>query len=201
MAKKPIPAGTRAAKPKPKPKPAPRKPRAKPTPAPAPPPIPGSTGGPAVALADKKGYLERVAARKALGAAKIANIKRGRRMKGYAKAGGIAALAALGAGLGYNRVQTAMGTSEAQLMNKALADLMGQHRQMQMNALVEEAKSESYEDSIGRNLQRIQQQAPDLYMAVAAGRRLPTGAVVLGGAPRTDLLQDLGRSMSDGQYT
>ena len=122
-------------------------------------------------------------------------------MKGYAKAGGIAALAALGAGLGYNRVQTAMGTSEAQLMNKALADLMGQHRQMQMNALVEEAKSESYEDSIGRNLQRIQQQAPDLYMAVAAGRRLPTGAVVLGGAPRTDLLQDLGRSMSDGQYT
>ena len=201
MAKKPIPAGTRAAKPKPKPKPAPRKPRAKPTPAPAPPPIPGSTGGPSVALADKKGYLERVAARKALGAAKIADIKRGRRMKKYAKAGGIAALAALGAGLGYNRVQTAMGTSEAQLMNKALADLMGQHRQMQMNALVEEAKSESYEDSIGRNLQRIQQQAPDLYMAVAAGRRLPTGAVVLGGAPRTDLLQDLGRSMSDGQYT
>jgi hypothetical protein len=133
--------------------------------------------------------------------AKIAGIKRGRKMKGYAKAGGIAALAALGAGLGYNRIQNAMGVSEAQLMNKALADLMGQHRQMQMNALVEEAKAESYEDSIGRNLQRIQQQAPDLYMAVAAGRRLPTGAVVLGGAPRTDLLQDLGRSMSDGQYT
>ena len=201
MAKKPIPAGTRAAKPKPKPKPKPRKPRAKPTPAPAPPPIPGSTGGPFVNIADKKDYLERSAARKALGMAKIAGIKRGRKMKGYAKAGGIAALAALGAGLGYNRIQHAMGVSEAQLMNKALADLMGQHRQMQMNALVEDAKAESYEDSIGRNLQRIQQQAPDLYMAVAAGRRLPTGAVVLGGAPRTDLLQDLGRSMSDGQYS
>jgi hypothetical protein len=107
----------------------------------------------------------------------------------------------LGAGIAYNRGQVMAGTSTDQLMNKALYDLMGQQRQMQMNALVEDAKADSYEDSITRNLQRIQQNAPDLYMAVAAGRRLPTGAVVLGGNQRTDLLQDLGRSMSDGQYS
>ena len=195
MAKKPIPAGTRSAKPKP----APRKPRAKP--APAPPPIPEVVDGPSVKIADKKEYLERLAARKALGAAKIADIKRGRKMRGYAKAGGLAALAALGAGLAYNRYSRATGSSDEQLMNKALFDLMGQQRQMQMNSLVEDARAESYDDAISRNLQRIQQQAPDLYMAVAAGRRLPTGAVVLGGAPRTDLLQDLGRSMADGQYS
>tara|TARA_R110002126_G_scaffold74739_6_gene186332 strand:- start:6597 stop:7085 length:489 start_codon:yes stop_codon:yes gene_type:complete len=149
----------------------------------------------------KREMLERRDAARARGAAKIAGIKRGRTIKKYAKAGGIAALAGLGAGLAYNRYARATGTSDEQLMNKALFDLMGQHRQMQLNGLVEDAKSESYDDAISRNLQRIQQNAPDLYMAVAAGRKLPTGAVVLGGTQRTDLLQDLGRSMSDGQYT
>jgi hypothetical protein len=152
-------------------------------------------------LKDKAAYLERMAAIRAKGAGRIAAIKRGRTIRKYAKAGGIAALAGLGAGIAYNRGQVMAGTSTDQLMNKALYDLMGQQRQMQMNALVEDAKSDSYEDSITRNLQRIQQNAPDLYMAVAAGRRLPTGAVVLGGNQRTDLLQDLGRSMSDGQYS
>lgn len=149
----------------------------------------------------KREMLERRDAARARGAAKTAGIMRGRKIKGYAKAGGIAALAGLGAGLAYNRYARATGTSDEQLMNKALFDLMGQHRQMQLNGLVEDAKSESYDDAISRNLQRIQQNAPDLYMAVAAGRKLPTGAVVLGGTQRTDLLQDLGRSMSDGQYT
>jgi len=148
----------------------------------------------------KRDFLERSKARRVRGEAKIAGIKQGRKMRGYAKAGGLAALAALGTGLAYNRYARATGTSDEQLMNKALFDLMGQQRQMQMNSLVEDARAESYEDSISRNLQRIQQNAPDLYMAVAAGRRLPTGAIVLGGTQRTDLLQDLGRSMADGQY-
>ena len=217
MAKRPIPSGAPSARPKPpKPKPTPPfpggpkpggkpkpKPKPKPAPAPAPappaPPPPGS--GFAVSLADKAAALERLAAIRAKGAGRIAAIKRGRTIKKYAKAGGIAALAGLGAGIAYNRGSVMAGTSTDQLMNKALYDLMGQQRQMQMNALVEDAKADSYEDAITRNLQRIQQNAPDLYMAVAAGRRLPTGAVVLGGTQRTDLLQDLGRSMSDGQYS
>jgi len=55
------------------------------------------------------------------------------------------------------------------------------------------------ESSIQTNLQRLQMEAPELYMRVAAGRRLPQGAVVLGGEKRDDLLQELGRSMSEGQ--
>ena len=186
MAKRTIPTGAPSARPKPpKPKPTPPfpggpkpggkpKPKPKPAPAPAPaPPAPPPPGsGFAVSLADKAAALER-----------------------------LAAIRAKGAGIAYNRGSVMAGTSTDQLMNKALYDLMGQQRQMQMNALVEDAKADSYEDAITRNLQRIQQNAPDLYMAVAAGRRLPTGAVVLGGTQRTDLLQDLGRSMSDGQYS
>jgi hypothetical protein len=38
-------------------------------------------------------------------------------------------------------------------------------------------------------------------MSVAAGRRLPTGAVVLGGENRQDLLNELGRAMSDGRFS
>jgi hypothetical protein len=148
----------------------------------------------------KADMIARRDANRARRGAQIESIKRGQKVRRYAKMGGLAALAGLGAGLAYNRYERATGSSDEQLMDKALFDLMAERSQTQMNGLAEDARAESYDDAINRNLQRIQQNAPDLYMAVAAGRRLPTGAVVLGGAPRTDLLQDLGRSMADGQY-
>lgn len=117
------------------------------------------------------------------------------------KYGGLAALGALGAGLAYNRGMSAIGATQGQLMDKAIRDLVDQQRQSQLAGLVGEAKAAAYEDSIQRNLMQIRQYAPDLYMSVAAGRRLPTGAVVLGGEARTDLLQDLGRSMADGRFS
>jgi len=54
--------------------------------------------------------------------------------------------------------------------------------------------------SIDDNLMRLQSEAPDLYMRVAAGRTLPSGAVVIGGSVRNDLLQELGAGMSNAQY-
>jgi hypothetical protein len=56
------------------------------------------------------------------------------------------------------------------------------------------------EFSIQQNLANLERSAPDLYATVAAGRRLPQGAVVLGGGKRVDLLQELGRSMAEGQF-
>lgn len=148
----------------------------------------------------KQEMIERRDAIRTRRGAQIAGIKGARKMRKVAKVGGLAALAALGTGFAYNRALKATGNTDEQLMNKALFDLMAQQRQSQLGGLVEEAKADSYQDAIDRNLQRIQQYAPDLYMSVAAGRRLPTGAIVLGGSQRTDLLQDLGRSMADGQY-
>lgn len=50
-----------------------------------------------------------------------------------------------------------------------------------------------------RNLAIIRQQAPDIYNSVAAGRRIPDGAVVLGGRPRQDLLMELAQHMGSSQ--
>lgn len=58
----------------------------------------------------------------------------------------------------------------------------------------------SMQRAINSNLSQLQMEAPDLYMRVAAGRLLPQGAVVIGGTPRQDLLQQLGMSMSNGDF-
>jgi len=48
--------------------------------------------------------------------------------------------------------------------------------------------------------QRLQQIAPDLYNRIAAGRYLPAGAVVIGGAPRRDLLREFSEAMHEGAF-
>jgi len=200
VAKKPLPKGAATAKPKParRPKPAtPKKAPAAPTA-----PAPAAPAAPAVNALQKfkEDYLARAAARRAPREAKIKELK-GKRTKARLKAGGLAALATLGAGFTANKVMRGMGATEDQLMRDAAFDLQEQFRQSQLSGLVQTAKEQAYQDAIQRNLGRIQQYAPDLYLQVAAGRKLPTGAVVLGGNPRTDLLQELGRSMADGRYS
>lgn len=123
--------------------------------------------------------------------------RRGKIVKGT----GIGALALLGGNALKNSIMRSMGATDEQLMQKALADLQAQQRQQELGGLVQKAQSASYQDSIQRNLQNMQRYAPDLYMSVAAGRRLPTGAVVLGGENRQDLLNELGRAMSDGRFS
>jgi hypothetical protein len=56
------------------------------------------------------------------------------------------------------------------------------------------------QSSIDENLAKLQAQAPEIYMKFAAGRVLPQGAVVIGGVPRQDLLQQLGMSMANGDF-
>lgn len=54
--------------------------------------------------------------------------------------------------------------------------------------------------SLAENQSRIAQANPTLYTSVMAGRRVPTGAVVLGGRPRMDLMRELAASMDSGAY-
>lgn len=49
------------------------------------------------------------------------------------------------------------------------------------------------------NLQFLKQNAPEVYDSVMAGRRLPEDAIVLGGQPRRDLLEELTRNMGSYQ--
>jgi hypothetical protein len=69
-----------------------------------------------------------------------------------------------------------------------------------LNLLGRKEHKQALQMNIDDNLAQLQQKAPDLYMSVAAGRRLPQGAVVIGGVPRQDLLQQLGMSMSNGDF-
>jgi len=56
------------------------------------------------------------------------------------------------------------------------------------------------ERDMAGNAARLAAVAPDLYNQVLAGRRLPRGAVVLGGQPRTDLLEEVAMRMSDNAF-
>lgn len=53
---------------------------------------------------------------------------------------------------------------------------------------------------MAENASRLAAVAPDVYNRVLAGRMLPKGAVVLGGEPRTDLLEELTTGMAQGAY-
>ena len=122
-------------------------------------------------------------------------VKLKRKLNRKVVAGGLTALAGLGAAKAVSsyrnnqRLQEVQLDSEHDRRESILADLVGQSKEQALRA------------SIQANLQRVQQQSPFLYNQVAAGRVLPQGAVVLGGRTRQDLLQELGRSMSEGQFS
>ena len=109
--------------------------------------------------------------------------------------GGLAALAGLGVGKGVDTYRT----NQARLEDERDTEL--QRRESVLAGLVSESKAQSLASAIQANLAEVQRQSPFLYNQVAAGRVLPQGAVVLGGRTRQDLLQELGRSMSEGQFS
>jgi hypothetical protein len=49
-----------------------------------------------------------------------------------------------------------------------------------------------------QNARMLATEFPDIYNQVLAGRRLPKGAVVIGGSPRTEKLEELVRMLSEG---
>lgn len=80
----------------------------------------------------------------------------------------------------------------ARLKSQARADALAMMQTQEMKAHMQ--------SSIDENLAKLQAQAPEIYMKFAAGRVLPQGAVVIGGVPRQDLLQQLGMSMANGDF-
>ena len=174
----PVPAGARGTKGKPKPKPKP-----KPT-APAAPmgPMPNPA-----AAAERKARMDATRARK------LSVMGRQRALRG-----GLGALAGIGAiatGAGLVRQRIQKDRTEAALM-----DFYDSQRRDALAQQVEQVKRQSLERSIDQNLRNVALFEPAIYTAVSAGRKLPQGAVVLGGEPRVDLLQELGRSMAEGQF-
>lgn len=109
--------------------------------------------------------------------------------------GGLTALTGLGM-LGVSRINASRKARESQAVDEEL-----NRRKTVLADMAGLVRSQSLEASIQANLAEVQRQSPFLYNQVAAGRVLPQGAVVLGGRTRQDLLQELGRSMSEGQFS
>ena len=109
--------------------------------------------------------------------------------------GGLTALAGLGM-LGVSSARASRDSRESQAVDQEL-----NRRKTVLADMAGLVQSQSLEASIQANLAEVQRQSPFLYNQVAAGRVLPQGAVVLGGRTRQDLLQELGRSMSEGQFS
>ena len=114
--------------------------------------------------------------------------------------GGLAGLGALAGGALLGKGIEAFGErreEEAQRQEM----LRRQARQDMLDMLGRKEQKQAVQMSINDNLAKLQQTAPDLYMRVASGRLLPQGAVVIGGVPRQDLLNQLGMAMSNGQFS
>jgi len=66
---------------------------------------------------------------------------------------------------------------------------------------VDAIELELLRQDVANNATLLASTAPHLYNQIMAGRRLPQGATVLGGMPRTDLLEELAFRMAQGQLS
>lgn len=114
--------------------------------------------------------------------------------------GGLAGLGALAGGALIGKAIQGFGEDQER-EERRQEMLRRQARQDMLDMLGRKEQKRALQMSIDDNLAKLQQSAPDLYMRVASGRLLPQGAVVIGGVPRQDLLNQLGMAMSNGQFS
>lgn len=81
-----------------------------------------------------------------------------------------------------------------------LGDEMAQINRERSMAVMATARARRLRRLMAENTARLAAADPHTYYEVMAGRRLPTGAVVFGGRPRTDLMEQLTLDMSRGAY-
>ena len=82
---------------------------------------------------------------------------------------------------------------------RMISDLKAR-RQQRMSALGAKMQVEDLQRRMARASMRLAAVDPHLYNEIVAGRTLPRDAVVFGGKPRTDLMEDLSMSMAEGNF-
>jgi len=71
---------------------------------------------------------------------------------------------------------------------------------LQRVELARRSREEKLARLTAQNMARIQQFAPHLAAKLMAGRALPNQGVLIGGTPRTDVLEAVARDMASGRY-
>jgi hypothetical protein len=159
----------------------PETPKAEPTPKPA--PAPARTPASVPAKSEPRGGLR----------SKLGSLRRGAGV--VARKPGMMALAALLAGAGV--AKAVRRPDDRSDLEEAVSVAMRRAKGEQVARLLEQSRMER---AITQNQARLAQANPTLYTSVMAGRKVPTGAVVLGGRPRTDLMRELAASMDSGAF-
>lgn len=73
--------------------------------------------------------------------------------------------------------------------------------QSRRDMLLQQMQEQRLQAAMQLNEMRLQQLDPHLYAELQAGRRLARGAVPIGGNARRDLIEEVTRGMSQGQYS
>jgi len=71
-----------------------------------------------------------------------------------------------------------------------------QHFARQATIQAVQQRSRQVRESIRANITQIARTNPQLYNELVAGKRLPRGAIILGGPPRKDLLEEVATMMA-----
>lgn len=127
-------------------------------------------------------------------------------LRGLGGLGALAALGYFGGKMGYDILHGETNLFGPSTRDQALADLAGRGSAQQYEEaararrMASAMESQRMQRSIMENLQQVAQNNPALYNQVSAGRKLPRGAVVLGGQQRQDLLTELARAMDSGAF-
>ena len=88
-----------------------------------------------------------------------------------------------------------MGTGAKELRDQTLMQM-----DMEIAAKERHDRHDRIQKEISRHAASLAATSPHLYNQILAGRTLPQGAVVLGGTPRTDIMEQLAYGMATGQF-
>ena len=80
-------------------------------------------------------------------------------------------------------------------LNRRISEIKSQGRRRAAAASLS-LRQEQVERELATQAARLAAANPQLYNQIVAGRRLPQGAVILGGNPRTDLMEQIASSMA-----
>ena len=106
-----------------------------------------------------------------------------------------------GAGYVKDAVKKGFGVGEKFFDGKsALDEFLGEKRQEQAYDDHQRKRAEALQQLKMQNRMRMMQVAPHLAQSLLAGRELPEDAVVIGGKPRVDLLDQVAEGMSAGAF-
>lgn len=115
----------------------------------------------------------------------------------------LSSLNAVGLGMGAADIFSPVGDAAYQTVSgnqgKSIQASVSAQNALSTFQRVQAARQEILRRKQAENEALLAQQNPALYTSVLAGRKLPRGAVVIGGRPRRDLMSRLTEMMSTGE--